>query len=326
MDREIIEKVLSKTATPEEARQVAEWFGTDEGQAYFSQRYEIDAYLLNDELADEWLEGHTPKATIKSKLVDQLKVRLRIFKFRVIAAALIPVLITLSCLYFVVNQLGVTGSNDILIVSAPIGEQLNIVLQDGSRIQLNSGSQLHYPKSFGLFSRKVKLVGEGYFSIEKDKKRPFILDLKDLHVMVTGTKFNVKAYKEDHTVTLLLEEGGINIQDLKDSTYTVLPGQSAVFDKTTRNCIISQAPTPELFTSWRSKTLNFYRTPLKEILKTLERQHEVTFTVPDTSILNYKFSISTTKVGLEQILMDLEKVSRIQFELTEGDKYTVRSK
>src|SRR5690606_29707571 len=98
------------------------------------------------------------------------------------------------------------------------------------------------------------------------------------------------------------------------------------FDKTTRNCTIAQAATPELFTSWRSKTLNFYRTPLKEILNTLERQHEVTFTVPDTSILHYKFSISTTKVGIDKILMDLEKVSRIQFELAERDKYIVRSK
>jgi hypothetical protein len=80
-----------------------------------------------------------------------------------------------------------------------------------------------------------------------------------------------------------------------------------------------------LHTAWRTKRLNFYRTPLKDILKTLERQYEAQFTVSDSSLLNYKFSISTGKVTVNEILMDLEKVSKISFTPQGNNNYDVSS-
>lgn len=39
---------------------------------------------------------------------------------------------------------------------------MQVVLQDGTVIQLNSDTRLRYPKKFGLFSRSVELWGEGF--------------------------------------------------------------------------------------------------------------------------------------------------------------------
>jgi len=80
-----------------------------------------------------------------------------------------------------------------------------------------------------------------------------------------------------------------------------------------------------LHTAWRTKSLNFYRTPLRDIIKTLERQYEVKFNVNDSAILDYRFSISTSKINLEEVLNDLEKVSKVRFKLNEDSKYTISS-
>ncbi|MCK9508539.1 MAG: DUF4974 domain-containing protein, partial [Pigmentiphaga sp.] len=80
-----------------------------------------------------------------------------------------------------------------------------------------------------------------------------------------------------------------------------------------------------LYTAWRSKSLNFYRTPLGEILRVLERQYDVTFSTDSLALLDYRFSMSSSKVQISDILRDLEKVSKIRFEAIDQDQFKVIS-
>ncbi len=323
MDPKIIDKVLFKTATPDEARRVAAWFATSEGQDYFAQRYDRESYLLNEKLLEEWSDHEIPTKRMKIRFMSQLSVRVRTFRFRVVAAVLIPFLVLSGAFTFVANRSGVFQSDEMAEFVVPYGEQLNVVLQDGTQVQLNSGSRLQYPKSFGFFSRKVKLIGEGYFSVAKETTRPFEVDLKDIKVKVTGTHFNAKAYTDDKTIRVALEEGSVSIADQTEKIYPMKVGESAEYDRTTGVCKITEALDMTLHTAWRSKSLNFYRTPLKDIVKTLERQYEVQFDVTDSALLNYRFSISTSKINLYEVLNDLEKVSKVRFKLNDESKYTI---
>jgi ferric-dicitrate binding protein FerR (iron transport regulator) len=323
MDPKIIDSVLAKTATPEQARQVAAWFATEEGQAYFSQRYDRESYLLNEKILEEWLENEIPSKRMKVRFLSQLSVHVRTFRFRVAAAVLVPFLVLAGAFAFLANRTGVFSDEQLAEFVVPYGEQLNVVLQDGTQVQLNSGSRLQYPKTFGLFSRKVKLTGEGYFSVAKESTRPFEVDLKDIKVKVTGTHFNAKAYPNDKTIRVALEEGSVSIADNAERIYPMKVGESAEYDRTTGVCKITQAPDMTLHTAWRTKSLNFYRTPLKEIIKTLERQYEVQFDVNDSALLNYRFSISTSKINLDEVLSDLEKVSKVSFKQNDEGKYRI---
>ncbi|MEI7676468.1 MAG: FecR domain-containing protein [Bacteroidales bacterium] len=325
MDPKIIDRVLSKTATSDEARQVAAWFATDEGQAYFSQRYDRESYLLNEKIIGEWLDTEIPSERMKVRFLSQLKMRVRTYRFRVAAAVLIPFLLMAGAFTFVANRSGVFASGEMAEVVVPYGEQLQLILQDGTRVQLNSGSHFQYPKSFGLFSRKVKLIGEAYFSVVKETGRPFVVNLNEISVKVTGTKFNVKAYPDDNRITVALDEGSVNIADKSNTIYPMKIGQNAQFDKKTGICTVDKTEDATIYTAWRTKSLNFYRTPLKEILKTLERQYEVQFLVEDSSLFDCKFSISTSRVNVSDILLDLEKVSKVRFKLDKKNLYQVSS-
>lgn len=325
MDQKIIDKVLSKTASPYEARQVAAWFATDEGQEYFSQRYNRESYLLNEKIIAEWSDHEIPTERMKKRFFVNLKIKVRTFRFRFAAAVLVPFIILAGAFAFVANRTGVFSSDEFSEVIVPYGEQIQVVLQDGTIIQLNSGSKLQYPKSFGLFSRNVKLSGEAYFSVAKEISRPFMVNLNEINVKVTGTKFNAKAYLDDNKITVSLEEGSVNILDNSNNVYPLKVGESADYNKDLGICTITKVKNMNLYTAWRTKRLNFYRTPLKDILKTIERQYEVQFTVSDPSLLNYKFSISTSRVNADEILLDLEKVSKIRFTLNDSNEYEISS-
>lgn len=322
MDPKIIDKVLSKSATPEEAKQVAAWFATDEGQEYLSHRYDRETYLLNEKIINEWLDTEIPAEQMKNRFLSQIRFRIRTFRFKIAAAAIIPLIILGGSLLFIVGRTGVFSNNEMAKVSVPNGEQLQIILQDGTSVRLNSGTTLEYPKSFGLFDRKVTLLGEGYFEVAQKKNRPFIVDLKDVNIKVTGTKFNVKAY-EDENILVALDEGSVMVTDRKDNTYSLVKGQFALYDRINGKCKIENFTETAEHTAWLTNSLNFYRTPLGDILNTLERRHDVQFIISDKNLLNHRFSISSGSIDIKNILLDLEKVSKIRFIPVENKKYEV---
>lgn len=313
MDPKIIDKVLSKSASAEESRQVAKWFSTTEGQEYFSQRFDRESYLMNEKIIAEWLDHEIPTNKMQNRFLVQLKTRVTTFRFRFAAAVLIPFLFLVGAFTYISVRTGAFESAELAEVIVPYGEQMSVVLQDGTMVQLNSGSRLEYPKSFGILNRKVKLSGEGYFSVAKESLRPFEVDLDEIKVKVTGTHFNVMAYSEDKKIRVTLEEGSVNITDKTNNLYPLEVGQSAEYDRESGKCEIKNVNDIKLYTAWRTKSLNFYRTPLKEIIKTLERQYEVKFDVKDSSLLEYRFSISTSKININEIVDDLQKVSKIKF-------------
>ena len=203
IDDAIIDKVLNNEASVEEAGLVAEWFATEEGSEYLSGRLESESARLTEERAREWLDHPVPEERMRERFIGQIKPEKKIVSYRrglIAAAVLIPFLFLSIFLWFLADRTGVFSATEYAELKVPCGEQMQVVLQDGTVIQLNSDTRLRYPKKFGLFSRSVELWGEGFFVVAKDKKRPFIIDLKGVEVKVTGTKFNVKAYPSDPNV------------------------------------------------------------------------------------------------------------------------------
>jgi transmembrane sensor len=73
-------------------------------------------------------------------------------------------------------------------VYAAFGTRSYIALSDGSGVWLNAGSRLKYPDKFTSDKREVYLTGEGYFEVNADASKPFVVNTKDLSVRATGTK------------------------------------------------------------------------------------------------------------------------------------------
>ena len=318
IDDAVIDKVLNNKASAEDARQVSEWFATEEGHDYLSKRMDGEMLSLTEGEVENWVPHAIPEEKMKQRFLQQIKPRRRVNSYRRwwAAAVLIPFIFLCGSVWFLADKVGLFSETEYAELVVPCGEQMRVVLQDGTIVQLNSDTRLKYPKKFGIFTRTVELWGEGYFEVAKEKDRPFVVDLGDINVKVTGTKFNVKAYTAESNLWVTLDEGGVPLKDTKGKEYPLHPGESAEYNRRSGVCQISRPENMEQITSWRSKGLNFYLTPLKEIVKVLERQYDVHFIVPDSSLLDHRFTLSTNKVNVVDVLNDLEAVSHISFNET----------
>ena len=318
IDDAVIDKVLNNKASAEDARQVSEWFATEEGHDYLSKRMDGEMLSLTEGEVENWVPHAIPEEKMKQRFLQQIKPRRRVSSYRCwwAAAVLVPFIFLCGSVWFLADKVGLFSETEYAELVVPCGEQMRVVLQDGTVVQLNSDTRLKYPKKFGIFTRTVELWGEGYFEVAKEKDRPFVVDLGDINVKVTGTKFNVKAYTAESNLWVTLDEGGVLLKDTKGKEYPLHPGESAEYNRRSGACQISRPENMEQITSWRSKGLNFYLTPLKEIVKVLERQYDVHFIVPDSSLLDHRFTLSTNKVNVVDVLNDLEAVSHISFNET----------
>ena len=81
-------------------------------------------------------------------------------------------------------------------------------LPDGSRVELNSGSEV--AAHFTATERRVRLVrGEAHFAVAKNPLRPFIVEADNVSVRAVGTAFDVRLGAT--AVDVLVTEGKVGV-------------------------------------------------------------------------------------------------------------------
>lgn len=90
-----------------------------------------------------------------------------------------------------------------------VGERRLVVLEDGTRVELNTDSRIVVRYRRG--ERQVKLVkGEALFEVAKDA-RPFIVTARDRRVEAEGAAFNVRL--QPKAVQVIVARGDVEIAD-----------------------------------------------------------------------------------------------------------------
>jgi len=114
---------------------------------------------------------------------------------------------------------GADGEAQILTASTAKGQTYQFTLPDGTKVWLNADSKLEFPSNFnGIKERNVKLYGEGYFEVVKDKAHPFIVATDKQKVEVLGTHFNINSYADEGNVKTTLLEGSVKVSSLQGGT------------------------------------------------------------------------------------------------------------
>ena len=97
------------------------------------------------------------------------------------------------------------------VIEAPAGQHVRISLNDGSEVDLNSGSRLIYPSIFSGKERRVKLVGEARFDVSHNEKQP----LFEGRVSVRNHRTSEQVVMEPNTV-VRLENGYLYVDELEN--------------------------------------------------------------------------------------------------------------
>ncbi|MBN1985814.1 MAG: DUF4974 domain-containing protein [Prolixibacteraceae bacterium] len=195
---------------------------------------------------------------------------------------------------------------DSLEIIAPVGSQTLVQLSDGSEVFLNYGSRLKYPKYFTGPEREVVLTGEGYFNVNTNPEKPFVVKTGNLRVKALGTAFNVMAYPRDTNIETTLVEGKLEItrQRSNGSVHSVgilTPGQHLVYNLQTNNFICTEGEIDE-YISWKDGKLIFRNESIVNIANRLGRWYNVEFEIKDAEARDFTYTATFVDETVYQIL------------------------
>lgn len=199
-----------------------------------------------------------------------------------------------------------------------------VILSDGTKVWINSDSELEFPNRFGEDIREVKLKGEAYFEVTSDSRKPFYVLAGETKVHVLGTAFNVSAYREDRQTEVALLRGKVSF-DVKDKVYVLVPGEIATLNRERGETIIRKGDVAAIV-DWKAGRFNFEDMSLEELTVKLSRWYGVTFVFSDEAVKKMRFSGAMTKYRtLDYVLDMISKTTDVTFSLKEN-RVTVSSK
>jgi len=96
--------------------------------------------------------------------------------------------------------------------TTPVGEIASVPMTDGSKVTLNTDSQIRV--TLTDTERRVDLkYGEAFFEVSKDPKRPFVVNAGGKRVIAVGTQFSVR--REDNDIQIVVTEGKVRVEDVR---------------------------------------------------------------------------------------------------------------
>ena len=199
----------------------------------------------------------------------------------------------------------------------PRGGEYLLTLSDGTMIYLNSESTLSFPVIFQGKERKVYLTGEAYFKVAKNTEHPFVVTAGELEVLVTGTTFGVRAYKDEKDIQTTLESGQVTVK-VEGKSVKLVPNKQVLFNKSTMGLEVRDVDV-DLYLAWADGRLVYDNCPLEKILTDLGRWYNIDVFYSRDELRSYQFSLNMKKhEEFTQVLELIGKTGEVQFEIKDN--------
>ena len=214
------------------------------------------------------------------------------------------------------------------------GGRSKIILSDGTAVWLNAGSRLNYPDVFSGARREVTLEGEAFFDVAQHVQTPFLVHAGKVTVRVLGTRFDVKAYREDAAVTTTLISGKVQVtmDGDPDKKVVLAPHEKLTVINSPREELgVSGAPgnalrylvqglpetggdsLPE--TAWVENRLVVSNETFGEVARMLERRYDVQIDFGDERLRQEHLSGVFEKETIRQVLDILKMTTKFKYSI-----------
>jgi transmembrane sensor len=196
-------------------------------------------------------------------------------------------------------------------IETPVGGSYQINLPDGTKVWLNAASSLSFPARFTSGSRSVKLTGEGYFQVAKNKEMPFMVNFNNQVVEVLGTTFNINSYSNEGTDKTTLFEGSVKLRQ-NDREVLLVPGQQAIYEKNEIKVVVADL---EEASAWKNGYFIFKNEDIQSIMRKISRWYDVEISysgkIPD---IGFGGNISRS-TDITEVLHALELTNSVHFKI-----------
>ena len=283
-----LDKIFALIASPESRKEfrrelrkslaeVRKQYTHDQAKKHAQVLGEVRNELMEDIKKDKPLSPLLPVTPIQKKYTKKH------YTWYKAAAVFILLVAAGVTIYF-----STPGTVEMVTYTTVPGQKSSIPLPDGTNIRLNAGSEIILPKKFSGSTREVTLIGEAFFEVARDEKRPFIIKSPGIITTVLGTSFNVKAFSNEN-IEVTVATGKVRVdtspekviknQDSSStgtpgegdvSTQILVPGEQATFNREIGKLTKAEVEI-EKYTAWKDGVLILDGKNFEEVGRTLEK-------------------------------------------------------
>ncbi|BDD05306.1 FecR family protein [Aureibacter tunicatorum] len=202
-------------------------------------------------------------------------------------------------------------------IAVELGEKREVILEDGSKVVLNSGSKLKYPLAFNKGHREVYLEGEAFFDVESDSTRPFLVHTAHVVGRVLGTSFNIRAFGDEKTFKASLVSGRLNLEYGKEKPVILKPEEEYVLDIDKSSFEVRNFKAKEVC-QWKDNVLLFSHKSVHEVFAELERWYGVEVIGARQFDRSMTINASFKNESVDQVMEGLAFVLDFEYEIEDG--------
>ncbi len=234
IDYKILQKFALGKYSLKDFKLISRWFEDKNNEADLKIAIQQHWYGFSEDFSGNEKDLTSILNQLKQKIAKERPVvlfRKKIQKFYTRAAAILLLPLLLYSVYSTFKKDTSPEISALVEIVSPNGARTHFHLPDGSQGWLNSGSRLIYETTF-LKNRNIQLIGEAWFEVSHDDKKPFIVSTANLEVQVLGTKFNVAAFPDEKVTEVVLQEGKVKVNGA-DGIFTVemKPDEKFTYDR-----------------------------------------------------------------------------------------------
>ncbi len=203
---------------------------------------------------------------------------------------------------------------------------MRLLLSDGSVVILEKDSRLRYRREFNDTIRTSYLVGEAFFSVQKDARRPFMVYANGLVTKVLGTSFSIRARERDPDVTVSVKTGRVSVYSEKTTArkdpeaggIILSPNQKAVYKIGRETLSKTLVENPLVLQNTPPVSFAFEAAPAGKVFETLERVYGIEVLFDEELFKDCSLTIDLTHEDLYQKLEVICKVLEASYKLVDA--------
>ncbi len=318
---ELIDRYLKGACSPEEEAELNRWYNSFDNEP-------VPIAGLNE----------NQKISLKNRMLDKIKQQadiedegrqvpvVKISKPYWYSVASIAALFILVLSYFIKDSYFNTeaAGNQMSPYVSVVNHSNKLVkhtFPDGSIAWMRPSTNIRYKRAFNSGAlREVSMLGEAFYEVTKNPKRPFIIHSGNVDTRVLGTSFNVRCYSANSRAEISVVTGKVMVSahrgtEAKESVY-LLPKQRAVYNKQDKSLVKDLSVKQEM-ALWNKNTLSFNNIPMSSVVSVLRDKFQTNITIASPEINKYLLTADFTDANLPSVLEMLSKSLDITYGISE---------
>lgn len=223
-----------------------------------------------------------------------------------LVGASVAALLILSLRLLVAPTHFATGTAEVREVRLPDGSEISLSAQTAIDVAMRPEQR-----------RVVLLRGEAFFSVAKNRARPFFVSVGNKEIRVVGTQFDVR--RDDETLRVSVVEGTVDVMQVPERQIAAREKTRLVAGQFVTADLAGSIQAPENLlnsepAAWRHGRLVYVDAPLREVVADANRYSHERIDIADAQIAELRVSVTYPVGRIDDMLTALAKSLPLQVE------------